>query len=37
MDINLPDAQWQGQAVSGADISRVLKIKRKQPKFRLFS
>ncbi|NHC35284.1 response regulator [Scytonema millei VB511283] len=25
MDINLPDAQWQGQAVSGADISRVLK------------
>lgn len=25
VDINLPDARWQGQAVSGADISRVLK------------
>jgi two-component system, cell cycle response regulator DivK len=25
MDINLPAAQWQGQAVSGADLSRVLK------------
>jgi CheY-like chemotaxis protein len=25
VDINLPDAQWQGQAVSGADISRMLK------------
>lgn len=25
MDINLPTAQWQGQAVSGADLSRVLK------------
>lgn len=25
MDINLPAARWQGHAVSGADISRVLK------------
>lgn len=25
MDINLPGAQWQGQAVSGADIARMLK------------
>ena len=25
MDVNLPGAQWQGQAVSGADIARMLK------------
>jgi len=25
MDINLPAARWQGEGVSGADISRVLK------------
>jgi two-component system, cell cycle response regulator DivK len=25
MDVNLPDAQWQGQEVSGTDISRLLK------------
>lgn len=25
MDINLPAAHWEGQAVSGAEISRVLK------------
>lgn len=25
MDINLPEAQWQGQPVSGADIARILK------------
>lgn len=25
MDINLPAAQWQGQAVSGADLARMLK------------
>lgn len=29
MDVNLPGAQWQGQEVSGTDISRLLKI---QPK-----
>lgn len=25
MDVNLPEAQWQGQAVSGADLARILK------------
>lgn len=25
MDVNLPGAQWQGQEVSGTDISRLLK------------
>ena len=25
MDINLPGAKWQGKAVSGADLSRLLK------------
>ncbi len=25
MDVNLPGAQWQGMAVSGADLARVLK------------
>lgn len=25
MDVNLPGAQWQGVAVSGADIARMLK------------
>lgn len=25
MDVNLPGAQWEGQEVSGADISRILK------------
>lgn len=25
MDVNLPHAQWQGMAVSGADLARVLK------------
>ncbi len=25
MDVNLAGAQWQGQAVSGADIARILK------------
>jgi CheY-like chemotaxis protein len=25
MDINLPTARWQGRAVSGVDLSRVLK------------
>lgn len=25
MDINLPGAQWQGQAVSGADLAQLLK------------
>lgn len=25
MDVNLPGACWQGQAVSGADIARILK------------
>lgn len=29
MDVNLPGAQWEGQEVSGADISRILKT---QPK-----
>lgn len=29
MDVNLPGAQWEGQEVSGADISRILK---NQPK-----
>jgi two-component system, cell cycle response regulator DivK len=29
MDVNLPGAQWQGQEVSGTDISRLLKT---QPK-----
>lgn len=27
MDVNLPGAQWEGQEVSGADISRILKTK----------
>ncbi|NJK38355.1 MAG: response regulator, partial [Oscillatoriales cyanobacterium SM2_3_0] len=25
MDINLPGARWQGENVSGADLSRALK------------
>lgn len=25
MDVNLPGASWQGQAVSGADLARILK------------
>lgn len=25
MDVNLPGAQWDGQAVSGADLARLLK------------
>jgi two-component system, cell cycle response regulator DivK len=25
MDVNLPGAQWEGQLVSGADLSRLLK------------
>jgi CheY-like chemotaxis protein len=25
MDVNLPEAQWQGHAVSGTDLSRLLK------------
>ena len=25
MDINLPGATWQGEEVSGADLSRILK------------
>ncbi|MBD2123591.1 response regulator [Trichocoleus sp. FACHB-262] len=25
MDVNLPGAQWKGQAVSGADLARLLK------------
>ena len=25
MDVNLPEAQWQGQPVSGADLARILK------------
>jgi CheY-like chemotaxis protein len=25
MDVNLPGAQWEGQAVSGADLARLLK------------
>lgn len=25
MDVNLPGAQWQGEKVSGADLSRLLK------------
>lgn len=25
MDVNLPGAQWEGQSVSGADLSRLLK------------
>jgi CheY-like chemotaxis protein len=29
MDVNLPGAQWEGQEVSGTDISRILK---NQPK-----
>lgn len=26
MDVNLPGAQWEGQAVSGTDIARTLKM-----------
>lgn len=26
MDVNLPGAQWEGEEISGADISRLLKI-----------
>lgn len=25
MDVNLPGAQWEGRAISGADLSRLLK------------
>ncbi len=25
MDVNLPEAEWEGQAVSGADLAHVLK------------
>jgi CheY-like chemotaxis protein len=25
MDVNLPGAQWEGQAVSGADLAHLLK------------
>ncbi|HAZ45026.1 MAG TPA: response regulator [Cyanobacteria bacterium UBA11369] len=27
MDVNLPGAEWQGEFVSGAELSRLLKIK----------
>ncbi len=27
MDVNLPGATWEGQEVSGADLSRILKTK----------
>ncbi|MCT7950168.1 response regulator [Ancylothrix sp. C2] len=27
MDVNLPGASWQGQEISGADLSRILKTR----------
>ncbi len=36
MDVNLPEAQWEGEEISGADIARMLKVTHKQLHYRLF-